>query len=140
MQARIIERCLCAEQDHVPLDEAITVRHISSAEEALRRLREGAECSLLLIDWMLPGMSGLELVEAVRASNSFGDLPIIMQTAHNRREHVEAAIEAGVTDYIAKPLDCATVRQSVYAVQTGSSARFAKRPRGQEPPSRGPGH
>lgn len=58
---------------------------------------------LLLLDWNMPRMSGLELLERVRRSEEYGKLPVLMITAEASEEHVLTAINAGVTNYIVKP-------------------------------------
>lgn len=111
IQARIVERCL-REGGHY--DDCTLVQ---SSEEALNRLEEDAGYDLLIIDWMLPGISGLEFVRVLRNSESFRDLPIIMQTAKDRPEHVQQALEVGVDDYVVKPLlDCQSLIQKIQKV------------------------
>ncbi|MHB8901108.1 MAG: CBS domain-containing protein [Thermoguttaceae bacterium] len=60
------------------------------------------EFSLVLLDWGMPGMTGLEILRVIRDMPS--DVPVIMVTAENRRERVLEAAEAGVTDYLIKPI------------------------------------
>ena len=62
-------------------------------------------CDLMIIDNVMPGMSGLELVEALRALETHRHVPIIMITADADRPTRIAAIEAGATDFLAKPVD-----------------------------------
>lgn len=75
-----------------------------SGEEALERLRtERIDC--VLLDLMLPGISGLEVCAAMRKveSNIKGSIPIIMLTAKGEEEDVVAGLECGADDYITKP-------------------------------------
>jgi len=58
---------------------------------------------LLLIDWMLPEISGIEIVETLRSSNQYNSLPIIMLTAKTEETHKVRGLDAGVDDYITKP-------------------------------------
>ncbi|SFV38580.1 putative two-component system response regulator [Devosia crocina] len=62
-------------------------------------------CDLMIIDNVMPGMSGLELVEAVRSLPSHRHVPIVMITADADRLTRLAAINAGATDFLAKPVD-----------------------------------
>lgn len=98
VQARIVERCLREGSLH----HDVTV--VESSEEALDRLDGDNDYDLLIIDWMLPGVSGLDFVRVLRGSASFRDIPIIMQTAKDRPEHVQQALEVGIDDYVVKPL------------------------------------
>jgi len=103
LHARVVERCL--QDDYTLIVE-------ETAEDAYARLAEDS-VDLLLVDWSLPGKNGLALVQAVRKSDAFGDLPIIMQTGEDREEYVRRALAAGVDDYIAKPIACATLQTKV---------------------------
>ena len=58
---------------------------------------------LVICDWNMPTMSGLEFLESVRENPLFKNTPFIMLTAEAYEENVRAAISAGVTDYVIKP-------------------------------------
>jgi two-component system, OmpR family, phosphate regulon response regulator PhoB len=73
-----------------------------SAEEALSRL-EGVLPSLLIVDWMLPGMSGVEFARRVRRDEHTGHIPIIMLTAKGEEVDKLKSFESGVDDYVTKP-------------------------------------
>jgi adenylate cyclase len=60
---------------------------------------------LVLLDVMMPGMSGLEVLERVRRTHSPAQLPIIMATAKDEAEDVVRALALGANDYVTKPLD-----------------------------------
>jgi DNA-binding response OmpR family regulator len=77
--------------------------HIAaSGTEALACLRE-APADLLVLDVMLPGMSGLEVCRAVRADASTSQLPIIMVTARTEETDRIVGLDIGADDYVAKP-------------------------------------
>jgi len=81
--------------------EAVTC---SSAEEALKLLNQGPfDC--LITDALMPVTSGYELVKEVRKSPHFGELPVLMLTRKRHRQDVKMAVDAGVTDYVLKPID-----------------------------------
>ena len=61
--------------------------------------------SLLLLDWNMPKLNGLDLVKIVRRMDKYTSLPIIMVTSEAARYNVLEAINAGVTDYIIKPIN-----------------------------------
>lgn len=103
LHARIVQRCL--QDDYVlTVEETVEAAYTHLADEPV---------DLLLVDWSLPGKNGRALVQAVRESDVFGDLPIIMQTGEDREEYVRRALEAGVDDYIAKPIVCSTLQEKV---------------------------
>jgi len=81
---------------------------VHSAEhgaEALAYLNDGLEPELVLVDWNMPVMNGLEFVQAVRANPRLASLTIVMVTTENDLEHMEAAIAAGVDEFVMKPID-----------------------------------
>ena len=73
-----------------------------SAEDALPLLDRGAP-ELIIIDWMLPGMDGIDLAKKLRTDDVFGTLPIIMLTARGEEIDKLRSFEAGVDDYVTKP-------------------------------------
>ena len=75
-----------------------------SGREALSRVK-GGEVSLILLDVMMPEMSGLEVLRSVREAYSAAELPIIMVTAKSQSEDVVEALGQGANDYITKPID-----------------------------------
>ena len=58
---------------------------------------------LILLDWMLPGQSGLELLREIRSDEVFGELPVILLTARAEEDEKVTALEDGADDYITKP-------------------------------------
>lgn len=74
----------------------------ASAEEALRSLAEN-RVDLLVLDWMLPGISGVELARRLKREPGFKDLPIILLTARGEEEDKIRGLEIGADDYMTKP-------------------------------------
>ncbi len=70
---------------------------------ALAELRQGPAFDLALVDWNLPGMSGLEVVQAVRADPVFDRVRLLMVTTETELERVARALDAGADEYIMKP-------------------------------------
>jgi signal transduction histidine kinase len=83
--------------------------------EALRRLEEEGAPDILLLDWMLPGVSGLELCHYARQRWDALRLPILMVTARTDPESVYAAFDAGASDYVQKPFRGAELRARIAA-------------------------
>ncbi len=75
---------------------------VYNAKEALLALEE-SNPDLILLDIMMPGMSGLELCKLIRKQLSLLELPIIFLTAQQREETLEKAFESGGNDYLTKP-------------------------------------
>lgn len=82
---------------------------VFSAEEAKKILQSAEESRdpvrLILSDWEMPGMSGKELLQFIRESESFSQVPFIMVTSNNEIECVTDAINLGVSNYIVKPIN-----------------------------------
>jgi two-component system chemotaxis response regulator CheY len=72
--------------------------------QALEQLNLNAPIDLALVDWDMPRMNGLDFVKAVRADAAFAEMKILMVTSHNTMEDVGAALEAGATDFLMKPM------------------------------------
>ncbi|MCZ6805547.1 MAG: response regulator [Deltaproteobacteria bacterium] len=77
---------------------------VETAEDALRAHLE-TRFGLMLVDWTLPGMSGLDLCRAVRAREGGEDVVILVITGRNRAEDLNQVLDAGASDYLAKPID-----------------------------------
>ena len=75
------------------------VRIAGNGVEALRGLEEMVTCQLIITDWHMPEMDGLEFVKNVRKQERFVDTPILMVTTEGVLESVQAALSAGVTDF-----------------------------------------
>jgi two-component system phosphate regulon response regulator PhoB len=73
-----------------------------SAEQALQMLDDGIP-QLMLVDWMLPGMSGVELARRLRQDELTADVPIIMLTARGEEADKLKSFASGIDDYITKP-------------------------------------
>lgn len=71
--------------------------------EAALRLLERQTFDLVLVDWMLPGVSGLVIVRQMRGDSRHRRTPVIMTTAKDQPDDLLAALDAGVSDYILKP-------------------------------------
>jgi two-component system chemotaxis response regulator CheY len=92
--------------------------NIEEAEDGstgLRKLRE-RPFGLVISDWNMAPMSGLEFLKEVRSDGSLKDMPFIMITAESKTENVVAAKEAGVSNYIVKPFNADTLKKKIEAV------------------------
>ncbi|EPX84051.1 response regulator [Salipiger mucosus] len=87
----------------------------SDGEEALQMI--GSEdYDLVISDWNMDKMTGLELLEAVREDPKTKSLPFIMVTAESKPANVLAAKNAGVSNYLVKPFTPATIREKIESV------------------------
>jgi two-component system, chemotaxis family, chemotaxis protein CheY len=79
---------------------------------ALPKLQAGG-IDFLVTDWNMPGMTGLDLLKAVRADPKLANLPVLMVTAEAKREQIVMAAQAGVNGYIIKPFTAATLKEKI---------------------------
>ena len=91
-----------------------TVR-AGSAEKALELVREALP-HLIVIDWMLPGMSGIELARLLKAGKRTEGIPLIMVTARGAEQDKLAGLEIGADDYMTKPFSPRELNARVKAV------------------------
>jgi two-component system chemotaxis response regulator CheY len=71
-------------------------------EEALEKLKSGG-FGLVLLDWNMPVMSGIELLRTIRADPALKAIPVLMITAEAKMDNIMEAVQAGVSDYLVKP-------------------------------------
>jgi two-component system chemotaxis response regulator CheY len=105
---RII-RNLLKQIDFNNVDEA------TDGTDALARLRAG-NYGLVISDWNMVPMTGLQLLQEVRADARLKALPFIMVTAESKTDNVVAAKQAGVSNYIVKPFNAETLRDKIEKV------------------------
>lgn len=84
----------------------------TDGSSALAKLRE-SQFGMIISDWNMEPMSGLQLLQEVRADMKLKDLPFIMVTAESKTENVVTAKQAGVSNYIVKPFNAATLKQKI---------------------------
>lgn len=82
---------------------SLNVIAVASAEEAQHSLADNTKPDLILLDWMLPGISGVELARRLKQDDLFKELPIILLTARGEEEDKVRGLEIGADDYMTKP-------------------------------------
>ena len=92
------------------------VAHCGTAEEAMALVDQGELPALAVLDWMLPGKSGLQLCRQWRQSPRTRELPIVMVTARAEEADLVHALDSGSDDYVAKPFSPSTLVARVKAV------------------------
>jgi two-component system, chemotaxis family, chemotaxis protein CheY len=92
----------------------------SDGSAALAKM-QGKKYGLVISDWNMEPMTGYDLLREVRASAELSQTPFIMITAESKTENVIAAKKAGVSNYIVKPFNAATLKTKMEAVFPGSA-------------------
>lgn len=103
---RRIVRNLLKELGYTNVDEA------EDGAIALQKL-QGGGFDFVVTDWNMPNMTGLELLQAVRANATLKHLPVLMITAEAKKENIVAAAQAGASGYIVKPFTAATLSEKL---------------------------
>ena len=86
-----------------------------NGNDGLKELKK-FQPDLLLLDWMLPDLSGIEICKSIRKDNSFKSLPIIMLTAKGEEEDKIKGLDSGVDDYLTKPFSFNELESRIKAV------------------------
>ncbi|MCX5858091.1 MAG: response regulator [Deltaproteobacteria bacterium] len=92
--------------------------NIVEAEDGVIALRtlKSQKIDLIVSDWNMPNMTGLELLKAVRADEDLKPTPFLMVTAEALQDNVIAAVKAGVSNYIVKPFTAETLNDKIMKI------------------------
>ena len=93
----------------------------SNGAQALERIAE-KQYGLIISDWNMQPMTGFELLVKLKSEAATADIPFIMVTAESKTDNVIAARKAGVSSYIVKPFNAATLKAKIDAVFTARAA------------------
>jgi two-component system, chemotaxis family, chemotaxis protein CheY len=91
------------------------VKEAEDGRDAFAKLLAG-DFTLLMTDWNMPNMNGLELTQTVRTDEKLKNIPILMVTTRNMKEDIVNAIKSGVNGYIVKPFDTKTLNSKIAEV------------------------
>ena len=79
------------------------VTEAGNGREGLAAVRSSTPLDVVLVDWNMPEMNGLEFVRAVRADDQYARLPLMMVTTETETEQMVTALAAGANEYVMKP-------------------------------------
>lgn len=105
--------------------EGYNYQTATNAEQAWRRIKESLP-DIILLDWMLPGMSGVELARRLKREPDTRHLPLIMLTARDDEEDKIRGLNVGADDYITKPFSPAELTARIKAVLRRSAPLISK--------------
>ena len=95
------------------LGDDYTIIAAKNGEQALKRANGGLHPDLILLDIMMPGMDGYQVLEHLQADPATRDIPVIFATAKDDSQDEARGFELGAADYISKPFSQAVVRARV---------------------------
>jgi two-component system phosphate regulon response regulator PhoB len=105
--------------------QGFRVEEAGDGQEALLRLGE-TQPDIVLLDWMLPGLSGIEVCRQIRRRPSTRDVPVIMVTARTEEQDAVRGLNTGADDYITKPFNMEALLARMRALLRRSNAMPAK--------------
>jgi two-component system chemotaxis response regulator CheY len=91
------------------------VTEAHNGKSALKVLKK-EKIDLILCDWNMPVMSGLELLNKVRFDDELKNVPFIMITAESQKDNIAKAVKAGITDYVMKPFTAKAISEKLQKV------------------------
>ena len=110
------------------VDDAATMRRIVRSllrELGIKNVREAEDgemafedlkrqrADLVVSDWAMPKMTGIELLRAIRQDEALKEIPVLMVTAESKKENIMEAVQAGVSNYIVKPFNSKTLEDKL---------------------------
>jgi two-component system chemotaxis response regulator CheY len=91
------------------------VLEAANGREGIDRLA-GADVDLIITDWNMPEMNGIDFIRALRTTDKSKDTPILMVTTNAAKDDIVEALRAGVNNYIVKPFNAATLKTKLTSV------------------------
>ena len=97
-------------------DLGFTNSHEAEDGSVALPMLQGGGFDLLITDWNMPGMQGIDLLKAVRADEALSALPLLMVTAESKRDQIVEAAQAGVSGYVVKPFTAGTLEEKIRTI------------------------
>ena len=94
------------------------VLEAENGESALMRLTTDP-ADVIVTDWNMPGMNGIEFVTKLRTLAAYAKTPVLMVTTMAEKENILEAMKAGVTNYVVKPFDAGTLKKKIEQILGG---------------------
>ncbi len=92
----------------------------ANGREGLERLSNGA-VDVIITDWNMPEMNGVEFVRAVRANSATRQVPVLMITTNAAKDDIVEALKAGVTNYVVKPFTPDVIKEKIQSALKGEA-------------------
>lgn len=87
--------------------------------DALKKLKENPDVKLVLLDWNMPNMNGLDCLKAIKADGSTKGIPVMMVTSEAEKTKIIEAVQAGASNYLVKPFDADSLKAKIAALMGG---------------------
>jgi len=89
--------------------------------DAIERLKENGKTDLVLVDWNMPVMNGIDFVRAIRADHAYDEMLLMMVTTESGVEQMIEALEAGANEYVMKPFTKDVLQEKISLLGVSSS-------------------
>jgi len=115
MRALIVDdsRAIRAVLSRYMTDLGLSIAEAGEFDEAMAVMRASQDVAVVLLDWNLPGKSGLEVLRAIRANPEWSAIPVIMCTTETELAQVTLALEGGANEYVMKPFSRVTIMEKL---------------------------
>jgi two-component system chemotaxis response regulator CheY len=101
------------------------VEQAATGFEALAKVQSMSHLTVMLLDWTMPGMDGLEVLRRVRAEGRYANVPVVMVTTEAELPFVDDAFNAGASEYLMKPFDAQTLLEKLLLLGVDPEIRRA---------------
>lgn len=85
-------------------------------QDALVKLSENMDCSLILMDWNMPVMNGLECLKKIKSNPATKDKPVMMVTSEAEKSKILEAIQSGAVNYVVKPFEPDVLEKKIKSI------------------------
>ena len=87
--------------------------------DAIKKLKDNPDVKLVLLDWNMPNMNGLDCLKAVKADPTTKAIPVMMVTSEAEKTKIIEAVQAGASNYLVKPFDADSLKAKITALLGG---------------------
>ena len=101
------------------------VQQAADGLEALARLAQMPRLAIVLLDWAMPGMDGLEVLRRMRSDGRFTEVPVVMVTTEAELPNISDALDAGASEYLMKPFDAQSLLEKLLLLGVDPELRRA---------------
>ena len=101
------------------------VQQAADGLEALARLAQMPRFAIVLLDWAMPGMDGLEVLRRMRSDGRFTEVPVVMVTTETELPNIADALDAGASEYLMKPFDAQSLLEKLLLLGVDPELRRA---------------
>jgi CheY-like chemotaxis protein len=101
------------------MDKKYDVLEAESGEVCLEILEKGEKVDLILLDILMPGLSGYEVCKKIKSDNRFKEIPVVMFSALVHETNIKEGFKSGADEFITKPFDPYLLKNKVYEILEG---------------------